>query len=155
MSKVVKKASTRFLVIPGLKSDQNVRKGSGPVEKPEGSELQMQAKCFQWAWNTFPATRRLLFHVPNGGQRNIIEAGQLKASGVVAGVPDLVLVGPGKTYGLEAKVPGGRVSDAQRTVHDAWRMAGHEVHVFWSFEEFKLIFTKIIQSWSSETMRTA
>lgn len=29
------------------------------------SELQLQAKCFQWAWNTFPETRKCLWHVTN------------------------------------------------------------------------------------------
>ena len=34
---------------------------------------------------------RLLYHIPNGGKRNAIEAAHLKQQGVKAGVPDLCL----------------------------------------------------------------
>ena len=36
----------------------------------------------------------LVFHVPNGGARSKAEAGIFKAMGVLAGVPDLFLIGP-------------------------------------------------------------
>ena len=36
----------------------------------------------------------LVFHVPNGGGRSKAEAGILKAMGVLAGVPDLLVIGP-------------------------------------------------------------
>lgn len=41
---------------------------------------------------------RYLFHVPNGGSRNAIEAKNLKRQGVKAGVPDLFLALPNKKY---------------------------------------------------------
>lgn len=42
-----------------------------------------------------------LFHIPNGGSRNIIEATKLKKMGVKAGVPDLQLIVPnGEVHGL-------------------------------------------------------
>ena len=108
------------------------------------SEIQIQAECFQYAWNEYPTTRRCLFHVPNGGSRNKIEGMQLKASGVVAGVPDFVLLWKGKAYGFELKTPTGTVSDAQAAVHFAWRGQGVDVFVVRSVEEFKNLFTKIL-----------
>ncbi len=36
----------------------------------------------------------LVFHVPNGGARSKAEAGAFKAMGVLAGMPDLFVVGP-------------------------------------------------------------
>lgn len=36
----------------------------------------------------------ICFHVPNGGGRSKAEAGILKAMGVLAGVPDLFVIGP-------------------------------------------------------------
>lgn len=36
----------------------------------------------------------LCFHIPNGGGRSKAEAGVLKAMGVLAGMPDLIVVGP-------------------------------------------------------------
>jgi hypothetical protein len=80
------------------------------------TEIQLQSKCFQWTWNQYPETRRCFFHVPNGGSRNKIEAGQLKASGVVAGVPDMLLVWKGSVYAFEFKTETGVLSDAQKEV---------------------------------------
>lgn len=39
----------------------------------------------------------IAFHVPNGGGRSKAEAGILKAMGVLAGMPDLLLFGPKQT----------------------------------------------------------
>lgn len=43
----------------------------------------------------------LVFHVPNGAGRSKAEAGILKAMGVLAGVPDLLVVGPQPRPGYE------------------------------------------------------
>lgn len=70
----------------------------------------------------------LLYHVPNGGSRNVIEAKRLKAQGVKSGVPDLVLpVARGKYHGLyiELKTLRGRVSDTQKQWLDALRNQGY------------------------------
>lgn len=67
---------------------------------------------------TAPALLRLLFAIPNGGERNKIVAAKLKAEGVKPGVPDLCLpVACGQFHGLyvELKKPGGSASDNQRT----------------------------------------
>ena len=40
----------------------------------------------------------LMFHIPNGGKRNIAEATRFKAEGVKAGVPDICLPVPRDTY---------------------------------------------------------
>ena len=46
-----------------------------------------------------------LFHVPNGGSRHKIEAARMKPMGVVAGVPDLMLIYGGRVFGIEVKSP--------------------------------------------------
>jgi hypothetical protein len=69
------------------------------------------------------------FHPANGGARTAIEGAILKACGVRAGTPDLILIKSGRTYGLELKATNGRVSPAQRTAHDEMRAAGAEVAV--------------------------
>ena len=49
----------------------------------------------------FPKAARLLYHVPNGGHRHKLVAIKLKAQGVRAGVPDLVLpMARGGYFGL-------------------------------------------------------
>lgn len=87
------------------------------------SEIKLQAKIFQYYWNHHLQTRGLIFHVPNGGKRSKIEASQLKASGVVPGIPDLLILNDGKVYGLELKRDEGKwkVSDEQVKIHETWK----------------------------------
>lgn len=108
------------------------------------SELQLQAACFQWAWNTRPETRRLLFHVPNGGKRSKVEASWLKGSGVVSGIPDLVFVWRGHAYGFELKSEKGVVSDAQQAVHKAWQGQLIPIIIIRTLEHFQEMFNQIL-----------
>lgn len=73
-----------------------------------------------------------VFAVPNGGSRNIIEAANLKAQGVMAGVSDLILLLPKKVYFIELKNPNGkgRQSPAQREFEDNVRAYGNE-YLLW------------------------
>lgn len=74
-----------------------------------------------------------VFAVPNGGSRNIIEAANLKAQGVMAGVSDLIVLLPGKkVYFIELKNPNGkgRQSPAQREFEDNVRAYGNE-YLLW------------------------
>lgn len=93
-----------------------------------------QAALIRWA--NLQARARpelaLLLHVPNGGKRNIREAARLKAQGVRAGVPDLLLpVARGGLHGLwiEMKAPGGRLSPAQREWLDVLGKQGYRTAV--------------------------
>ena len=109
------------------------------------TEEKLQAECYQWALNTYTELRfGLLFSVPNGGTRNKIEAMMLKATGVVAGIPDLILLNRGKCYGIELKIEKGRVSEKQKQVHEKWNQQGIETFICWNFEEFKELVTKIM-----------
>lgn len=77
-----------------------------------------------------PQTRRLLFSVPNGGTRNMLEAMKFKATGLISGIPDMLLVWKGKVYGLEFKTITGSLSKDQIKVHQAWQSNGTPVYVF-------------------------
>lgn len=86
----------------------------------EASEAQEQRALFEWAaWASarYPALKTL-FHIPNGGSRNPVEALHLKDQGVKPGVPDICLPVHNKIYHalyIELKRrKGGRISDAQR-----------------------------------------
>ena len=76
-----------------------------------------------------PAAGVFSFHCPNGGARRPIEAAILKGLGVVAGVPDVIAIKDGRTFALELKTPGGRLSDNQRATHRAMLEAGVQVAV--------------------------
>lgn len=71
----------------------------------------------------------VVFAVPNGGSRNVVEAANLKQQGVLAGVPDLVLIHCGRAFGLECKAEGGDLSKSQREVFPILRQAGMRVEV--------------------------
>jgi hypothetical protein len=67
------------------------------------------------------------FAVPNGGWRSPVEAAIMKSLGTRAGVPDLIIIYAGRTYGLELKADGNRPTKIQKEAQDAMRAAGAEV----------------------------
>ena len=72
----------------------------------------------QWAELRSVALPQLayLFHVPNGGRRNVIEAQRMKREGVKAGVPDYLLpwrVGDRVGVAFELKSLTGRITNDQ------------------------------------------
>jgi len=68
-----------------------------------------QAAVIAWAQSKLRDWPELkfLFHTPNGGARNVVVAGQLKAMGVKRGVPDLLLPLVCWIYKDDAGVVGG------------------------------------------------
>lgn len=86
-----------------------------------------------WVVRTLRFAGHFVFAVPNGGSRNIREAKNLKAQGVMAGVSDLILLLPNKkVYFIELKNPNGkgRQSPLQRDFEDNVRAMGHE-YLIW------------------------
>lgn len=86
-------------------------------------------------WNDFPHARGCLFHVPNEGQKSAREGAILKSMGVIPGVPDLILIWGGKTYGFEMKTTTGVLSPAQKKLHAVWGVQGVVVEVVRSSDE--------------------
>lgn len=60
------------------------------------SEQTEQSALFQWA--ALIPELSLLYAIPNGGSRNMLEAVNLKRAGVKAGVPDMCLAMARKGY---------------------------------------------------------
>lgn len=76
------------------------------------------------------------FHVPNGGARSPIEGKILKGQGVIAGVPDIIVLHRGRTYALELKKPGGKKpSDTQLATHVAMQAAGAIVETAYGLDQ--------------------
>lgn len=113
------------------------------MKQPQ-NEDQLQALCYQTAYNTYPQIRGFLFSVPNGSQRSMIEAQKLKATGQTPGIPDLLLVWP-QFHAFELKTPTGRKSEAQIKIHAKWRSKGIPVHEIKSLEQFMSIIREILK----------
>jgi len=76
-----------------------------------------QKACVRWFRYQYPQFAKLLFHVPNGGGRNKIEAKLLQDEGVTPGVSDLILLVPCKGYAslcIEMKSETGKQSPDQK-----------------------------------------
>lgn len=66
-------------------------------------------------WIRRVAPHCFVFHPANGGSRHRLEAIKLKMLGVVAGVPDLIVFGPGgRAYCLEVKAEKGSLQPTQK-----------------------------------------
>ncbi len=93
--------------------------------------LDFNAAPELWTW----------FHCPNGEKRTKAAANRLKAMGVEAGVPDIVIYHNGRIIYVEVKGPYGSLSPAQK----AWRAAaiarGAAFHVVKSLEEMAEVLT--------------
>lgn len=72
---------------------------------------------------------------PNEGRRGYVAAAALKASGLTAGVPDLLILKSGNLHALELKAPGGRLTPSQRLVMDRMEECGAQVAVAHSIDE--------------------
>lgn len=106
-----------------------------PTEETE------QITLFNWArtqQHKYPELR-LMYHIPNGGQRSKSEAARFKAAGVRAGVPDIFLPCPRSRYHglyIELKrVKGGRVSGDQESFMRELAQMGYAVYVCFGWKQ--------------------
>lgn len=99
-------------------------------------EEKLQAECFQWFWNNYPQYRGTLFAVPNGGKRSKAEANRFKATGVIAGVADLIWMLPNAVIFIELKTDTGKQSDKQKQFEGLCNKLGHAYVVVRSFDDF-------------------
>ena len=96
---------------------------SGARHRRQRPEAAIQRAVFQHLRGR-GATGLFAFHVPNGGYRRPTEAAILKGLGVVAGVPDVILIHRGRCYAMELKAEGGRPTETQLAAVAAMEAAG-------------------------------
>lgn len=89
----------------------------------------------------------ICFAVPNGGGRSRATAGILKATGVLAGVSDLVILFPFQMFGAnrlvlfaEVKTATGDVKKHQRHFGELVQSFGHKWAVWRSIDDVRLTF---------------
>lgn len=98
-------------------------------------ESILQSNCVKWFRYQYP--KALIFAVPNGGSRNLIEAKKLKKEGVMAGVSDLIVVFKNRMLFIEMKTEKGRQSKTQKEFQNRITALGYEYHICRNFDEFK------------------
>jgi hypothetical protein len=105
-------------------------------------ESNNQQALFQWAAysNIKYPELSLMYHIPNGGKRNVREAARLKKEGVKSGIPDICLpVARGIYHGLyiELKAGKGKASDNQKDWIDRLTNQGYKAEVCIGWEQAK------------------
>ena len=81
-------------------------------------ESKLQIECIKWFRLQY--RDKLIFAIPNGGRRGIIEATIMKKEGVLAGIPDLCI--PVASFGyhalyIEMKTETGKLTESQKNIH--------------------------------------
>lgn len=120
-------------------------------KRPTPHEGNEQEALFRWAAfarGRFPEID-LLYHIPNGGSRNRIEAASLKRQGVKAGVPDLCLpVARLNWHGLYIEMKAGKntTTEKQKEWISALRGQGYATAVCYGWERAAEVITKYLES---------
>lgn len=118
--------------------------------KPVPHEANEQEALFGWArymCGKYPEIE-LLYHIPNGGSRNRIEAANLKRQGVKAGVPDLCLPVPrGRFHGLyiEMKYGKNKPSEKQTKWLSTLRSQGYAAEICYGWQQAAELITKYLE----------
>lgn len=116
------------------------------------SEADLQRAVIAW-WETvcineFKLQKELLWHTPNGGTRNVVEAMNLKRMGARPGVPDLFLAVARNGHGLfvEMKLPTGKESEKQIYMRELLVAQGYVVKVCHSANDAVTAIRTYLQS---------
>ena len=106
-------------------------------QRCEATEQETLVNWCRLFENRYPELK-LLYHVPNGGSRNRLEAANLKRQGVKAGVPDLCLPVPKRNYHglyIEMKYGKNKTTEAQEEWLEALQQQDYKTAVCYSAEE--------------------
>ncbi len=106
-------------------------------KRSEATEQERVIEWCGWRERQYPELK-LIFHIPNGGSRNKLEAANLKRQGVKAGVPDLCL--PAARCGfhglyIEMKYGSNKTTDNQEEWLEALDFQGYKTAVCYGADE--------------------
>lgn len=107
--------------------------------KAANTEHDLQVSCLQWLRLAHPE----IFHyaIPNGGYRTAKTARAMRAEGQRAGMPDIHFPIPRNGYAslyIEMKNgKAGKLSQAQKEVHEILRKNMNKVAICRTFDDFK------------------
>lgn len=109
-------------------------------------ESELQQNCIKW-FRLYYASK-IIFAIPNGGSRNVIEAARLKREGVLAGVADLCILVVNSQYHalfVEMKTVKGVQSENQKAFEQYCIKNDYQYSVCRSFDEFIKIVTDYLK----------
>jgi hypothetical protein len=111
------------------------------------TESKLQQEIFNFYHNNFCLKfhnpRGMIFSIPNGGTRNKLEAITMKATGLLAGASDLIIITPnGKLMFIELKTDTGKQSEKQIDFQNRVNALGFEYYLIKSLDEFKNMLKK-------------
>ena len=112
-----------------------------PRRKPRHIEEDIQSSCVTWFRLAYP--QYIIFACPNGGSRNRLEAINMKRSGVLAGVADLIIVADRAVLFVEMKTKKGRQEGSQKVFQSNVERLGFEYKICRSLADFQLS----VESW--------
>lgn len=111
------------------------------------TEHDHQRLTVAWFRGRYPDLADVFFAIPNGGVRSAAAGARMKAEGVKAGVPDLLLAVPrGTRHGLwvEMKTLKGKASKAQREMRERLLAQGYAVEIAHGYAAAKAIITEYL-----------
>ena len=115
--------------------------------RSEATEQETLIQWCGWQQGKYPELK-LIYHVPNGGSRNTLEAANLKRQGVKAGVPDLCLpVARNGFHGLyiEMKYGKNKTTENQKEWLEELTAQGYFTTVCYGAEEAERIIARYLQ----------
>lgn len=116
-------------------------------KRSEATEQEAVLQWCSWQQGRYPELG-LLYHIPNGGSRNTLEAANLKRQGVKAGVPDLCLPVPKNGWHglyIEMKYGRNKATVKQREWLDALRRQGYYAAVCYGAQEAEELIAGYLQ----------
>lgn len=114
------------------------------------SESQEQINLFKWAG--FASCKypdlEWMYHIPNGGKRDIGTAKKLKAEGVKSGVPDICLPVPRSGFHglyIEMKVGKNKTTDNQDRWLEVLSEQGYKTCICYGWESASEVLIKYLE----------
>lgn len=105
------------------------------------SEDIIQAEIYKWYHNEFCTkltdTQHVIFAVPNGAFVSKPQAMKLKATGLVAGVSDMIIVQPNRVIFMELKTSVSKQSEQQIAFQKKVESLGFEYWIIRGLQDLK------------------
>ena len=108
--------------------------------RPRHIESQIQRQMVQWFRLQYP--KYIIAAIPNGGQRNALEAKIMKGEGVLAGFSDLIVIAYNNVLFIEVKTKEGRQSELQKKFQADVERLGFQYSVCRSLQDFQMTVEK-------------